>query len=115
VTTDDPELQIVIAAEAEHAEATRDEPIPAEAATRATRPNRAKSATFSLRLNPGELAELQALADARAVPASTLVRSWIVQRLTAERDTPSDTALMLDRLENDVRVLRNIVTAGSGD
>jgi hypothetical protein len=103
------ELRALIAAEAEHAEAARNDPIPAEAAAQATRPNRAKSVMFSLRLNPNELAELQALAEARGVPASTLVRGWILQRLTAERGTPDDTAMMLDRLENDVRVLRKLV------
>mgnify|MGYP004702316357 CR=1 FL=1 len=103
------ELQALITAEAEGAEATRGQPIPTDALQRATRPNRAKSVMFSLRLNPDELAELQAVAEARGVPASTLVRGWILQRLTAERTTPNDTTLMLDRLENDVRVLRKLV------
>jgi hypothetical protein len=106
----DVELQALITAEAEGAEATRDQPIPADALQHATRPNRAKSMMFSLRLNPNELAELQAVAEARGVPASTLVRGWITQRLTAEHTTPNDTTLMLDRLENDVRVLRKLVT-----
>jgi hypothetical protein len=64
---------------------------------------------FSLRLNPDEIAELQAVAEARAVPASTLARGWIMQRLVAERGAPSDTAAMLNRLENDVRLLRKLV------
>jgi hypothetical protein len=54
-------------------------------------------------------AELQAAAEARAVPASTLARGWIMQRLVAERGAPSDTAAMFDRLENDVRLLRKLV------
>jgi hypothetical protein len=106
----DAELQALITAEADNAEATRNQPIPTDALQRATRPNRAKSVMFSLRLNPDELAELQALAEARGVPASTLARGWITQRITAERGAPNDTTLMLDRLENDVRVLRKLVT-----
>jgi hypothetical protein len=114
VTSKDAELQAVIADEAEHAEATRGDPVPAEALARATRPNRTKSVMFSLRLNPDELAELQSLAEARTVPASTLVRGWIMQRLIAERGTPSDAATMLDRLENDVHLLRKLVNAAAG-
>lgn len=107
MTTDPSELQRLIDDEAEHAEAHRDDPIPAEA--RGTRPNRAKSVMLSLRLNPDELAAVQALARERGVPASALVRGWIVQRLAAERSAPTDTAAVVDRLEADVRTLRKLV------
>ncbi len=107
----DDELRRMLEAEAEHAEATKEEPIPAEALARATRPGRAKSVMFSLRLNPGELAAVQALAEAQGVPASSLVRGWIVQRLGAENNGPNDTATMLDRLETDVRRLRKLVAS----
>lgn len=107
----DEELRRMLAAEAEHAEATKDDPIPTEALARATRPGRAKSVMFSLRLNPEELAAVQALAEAQGAPASSLVRGWIVQRLAAESTRPNDTAAMLDRLETDVRVLRKLVAS----
>ncbi len=94
---------------AAEAEVTMDDPMPE--GTVWTRPNRAKSATFSLRLNPDELAGLQDLARAHGVPASALVRGWIVQRLTAERNAPSDTAAIVDRLEADVRTLRKLVAS----
>lgn len=111
MTSKNTQLQKLIADEAEHAEATRGDPIPADALGGATRPNRAKSVMFSLRLSPDELTQLQAIAEACTVPASTLARGWIVQNLTAERGTASDTAAMLDRLENDLRLLRKLVAA----
>lgn len=107
----DDELGRLIAAEAEHAEATRDNPIPLEALAHATRPNLARSVTFSLRLNPEELAEVQTVAGDRGIAASTLIRGWIVRQLAAERNTPSDTAMVVERLEADVRTLRKLVAS----
>ena len=106
------ELRQMIAAEAEHAEATKDDPIPADALARATRPNLARSVTFTLRLNPDELAAVQAAAEDRDIPASTLVRGWIVRQLAAERGAPTDTAAVVERLEADVRTLRKLVASG---
>jgi len=94
---------------AAEAEASMNDPMPP--GTVYTRPNRAKSVTFSLRLNPDELAAVQQLADERDVPASALVRGWIVQRLAAERNTPTDTAMVVERLEADVRTLRRLVAS----
>ncbi len=48
-----------------------------------TRPNRAK--VYSVRLSEEEQARVEAVAEARHLPASTLVRSWILDRLEAER------------------------------
>jgi len=104
--TDAKQLVEQIAAEAEE---TMDDPMPP--GTVFTRPNRAKSVTFSLRLNPEELAALQELAGERDVPASALVRGWIVQRLAAERNAPTDTAAVVERLEADVRLLRKLVAS----
>ncbi len=103
------DLQRLITEEADYAEQHRDDPIPADA--RATRPNRAKSVMFSLRLNPDEMAAVQDLAHESNVPASALVRGWITQRLAAERNAPTDTATVVDRLEADVRTLRKLVTS----
>lgn len=103
------DLERLIEDEAEYAELHRDDPVPADA--HATRPNRAKSAMFSLRLNPDELAGVHDLAGERGVPASALVRGWIVQRLAAERNVPTDTAAVVERLEADVRTLRRLVAS----
>ncbi len=104
--TDAKQLVEQIAAEAE---ATMDDPMPE--GTVYTQPNRAKSVTFSLRLNPDELAAVQDLAGDRGIPASTLVRGWIVRQLAAERSVPSDTAMVVERLEADVRTLRKLVAS----
>lgn len=64
-----------------------------------------------MRLNPDELAAVQALAEEQDVPASTLVRGWIVRQLAAEQAGTADTTAMLDRLETDVRVLRKLVAS----
>lgn len=111
MTRSDAELRRLLDEEAEHAEATKDDPIPADALAHVTRPNLAKSVTFSLRLNPDELASVQALAEDQGVPASTLVRGWIVRRLAAERTAPTDTAAVVERLEADVRTLRKLVAS----
>jgi hypothetical protein len=66
---------------------------------------------FSLRLTPDELAAVQDLAEDQGVPASTLVRGWIVRQLAAEHAGAADTAAILDRLETDVRVLRKLVAS----
>ena len=65
----------------EESENTRDLPYPTDA--RPTRPNR--STVYSVRLSADELARVQELADARHLPASTLVRSWILDQLDKER------------------------------
>lgn len=107
--SDDSGLRRLIDAEGEHAGATRDDPVPAGALARASRPNRGKSVMFSLRLDPDELAALQGFAEDRAVPASTLVRGWIVRQLAAERAGAVDCAALLDRLEAEVRALRKLL------
>ena len=109
MSVDDGDLRRMLEAEAEHAESTRDEPIPAEA--RATRPNRRRSVMFSVRLNPDELAAVQELAREQGVPASSLARGWLIQRIAAERSEPDDAKAAVERLEADVRTLRKLVTS----
>lgn len=62
-------------------EATRDDDYPA--GTRPTPPNRSK--VYSVRLSTEEQARVEAVAEARHLPASTLVRSWILDRLESEK------------------------------
>ena len=47
--------------------------------------NRKRTLVYSVRLSPEESNAIQRVADARHLPASTLVRSWILDRL--ERET----------------------------
>ena len=50
-----------------------------------TRPNRLRSKVYSVRLSAEEQARVQRVADAKHLPASTLVRSWILERLDQEK------------------------------
>ena len=79
----DPDMARLMEEEAERAEATRDEPYPPGVV--AERRNRARSSVYSIRLAEDEIAEVQRLAVSAGVPASTLVRSWIMQRLKQTR------------------------------
>ena len=78
------EIARVVAEEAAASEANRDAPVLADSAV--NRPNRPRSAVYSVRLNLEEVASLQALAEEMGVPASTLVRSWIVEQLRSARN-----------------------------
>jgi hypothetical protein len=62
-------------------EQTKNDPYPA--GTTGRRPNRQK--VYSVRLSAEEEAEVLKVAAAKHLPASTLVRSWILERLDQER------------------------------
>ena len=64
-------------------EQTKNDTYPAGTAGR--RPNRRK--VYSVRLTAEEEAEVPKVAAAKHLPASTLVRSWILERLDEERST----------------------------
>ncbi|MGH3979943.1 MAG: hypothetical protein ACRDRZ_13245 [Pseudonocardiaceae bacterium] len=85
------------------AEATRDEPMPADAVP--SRPN--KSVPVAVRLAPDDVAAIEALADQLDVPISALLRGWILDALTAKREESVATAL--DRLTADIQRLRELV------
>jgi hypothetical protein len=78
--TIDPDLT---AALREESERSKDLPYPPGA--RFTHPNRDRSRVYSIRLSPQEYDSLQALADRQHLPASTLVRSWILERLEQDQ------------------------------
>jgi hypothetical protein len=75
--TVDPEL---IARLREESERTKDAPYPE--GVQPKRPNR--SQVYSVRLSAEEQARVQSVAEAKHLPASTLVRSWILDRLEQE-------------------------------
>ena len=68
--------------EAEYAEAHMD--APEKPGTLALRPGLAKGKVFSIRLSEAEVAALEKTAGEVGVPASTLARSWITERLAAK-------------------------------
>lgn len=72
----------IIAAEANTLEETQ---LPDPPARPAQRPNAARSRMFSLRLGEDELAELDQLSAARGLPAHTLARIWLLDRLHTEQ------------------------------
>ena len=65
----------------DESEQTKNDAYPA--GTTGRRPNRRK--VYSVRLTAEEETEVQKVAAAKHLPASTLVRSWILERLDAER------------------------------
>lgn len=75
----------------EEAEATRDDPLPAGVI--GTRPNLGRSTVYSVRLTLDEVAAVQAAAERAGLPASTLVRSWIVERVNDEHASGAEARL----------------------
>jgi len=67
-----------IAAEAEHAEATRDADLPFRR-RRTASPHQ----VYGLRLPPERIEQLRRLAQARGVEPSVLVRQWVIDALDA--------------------------------
>jgi predicted transcriptional regulator len=82
------DIERLLAEEAADSEANPDAPV--AAGSTVTRPNRARSTVYSIRLNPEEVAAVQALAEAAGLPPSTLVRSWIIERMRVENGEISD-------------------------
>lgn len=100
MTADAEKLVEQIAGEAE---ATRDVPMPADAAP--IKPH--KTVTLATRLNAEDVAEIEALADRLDVPVSALLRGWILAGLAGRKQDSPATAL--DRLGADVQRLRELV------
>ncbi len=75
-------------------ERTRDDALPEDTLSR---PNRGHSRVYSVRLSEEEHAAVKELATEQGIPASTLIRSWIVERLRARSDESLTTRV--ERLE----------------
>lgn len=95
------ELEKLLREEAEHAETHQDEPAGPE--TTVSRPGHARSRVYSVRLNPDEVTALQEHAENAGLPASTLVRSWIIERLRANGEAPDIRKLIHDEVQTAVR------------
>jgi hypothetical protein len=83
----------------EVAEHTRDEPLSAGA----TRPGRQRAKVLSVRLDPAEFDELTRFAAAVDLPASALVRGWILDHLRAGAESPITT---VERIAHELEQLR---------
>ncbi|HXR22442.1 MAG TPA: hypothetical protein VN786_07800 [Acidimicrobiales bacterium] len=91
-------IEKLIDQETASSEENRDAPIPAGATL--SRPNRARSAVYSIRLDPDEVVALQTIAEAADLPPSTLARSWIVERIREEQTGLNDSVrIPLERIE----------------
>jgi aryl-alcohol dehydrogenase-like predicted oxidoreductase len=84
MTKPDHELLDKITAEAEHAEATRDAPLPYQ-----RRRKTGAQSVYGLRLPVERIEQLQRLAQARGIEPSVLARQWVIDQLDrAESGTP---------------------------
>lgn len=92
----DSEFELMIRAEAE---ATKDAPLVANG----ERPNRNGSTVCPVRLTSDEADALQAAADQAGLPPSTLVRSWIVERVKGGDHDAVLRALIRDEVRAAVR------------
>ncbi len=95
------ELQDLLDEETAASEASRDQPL----SERAVRKGKSRSVVYSVRLTPEQTDEIQRIADEAGIPASALVRDWVVEGLAAERDTATLDSLV-DMLSRDVDKLR---------
>lgn len=95
------EIEALINEEVEASEATRDEPI----SEHAVRKGSTRSVVYSVRLTPEQTDEIQRIADEAGIPASGLVRDWVLQGLAAEQSTDSPESLV-EALARDVDRLR---------
>ena len=82
------DIERLVAEEVADSEANPDAPLTADSAI--SRPNRTRSTVYSVRLNPEEVAADQDLAEAAGLAASTLVRSWIIDRFRADNREVGD-------------------------
>lgn len=71
---------------------------PTPQGARVSRPNRSK--VYSVRLSAEEQCAIEQIAQAQHLPTSTLVRSWILERLEREhRDAASGKAPRVDAVK----------------
>ncbi len=98
------ELQDLLDEETAASEASRDEAL----SERAVRKGKSRSVVYSVRLTPEQTDEIQRIADEAGVPASSLVRDWVVDGLAAERGSATLDSLV-DTLSRDVDKLRRSI------
>lgn len=88
----------------DEAETTTDQPLSPSAA----RPGGQRAKVLSVRLNPDEFDELARYAAALDVPASTLVRGWVLDQLRTSDEPMQQT---VERLARDIQQLRHQIVA----
>lgn len=94
------ELDDLLRDEAEHAEQNKDAPpVPGTKVTR----GHDRARVLQVRLNEDELAAVTNIAEESNLPVSTLVRSWILDRIQEPESGPTAT---VDRIARDLDQLR---------
>lgn len=83
-----------LAAEAEHAESTRDAELPYRRRARGTHP------VYGLRLPAERIEQLRRIAEARGVEPSVLARQWVIDRLDSAEEVRD---LAAEQWERDLR------------
>jgi hypothetical protein len=95
------EQALAEADEIEAAERTADPDAPLPAHVKVSQPGRARSKVLQVRLNPEELAALDAIAERRGLPVSTVAREQILQLIADDAENQpgaSGAILRLGRL-----------------
>lgn len=98
------DLEAIIDEETEASEATRGEPL----SDRAVRRGRTRSVVYSIRLAPEETEAIQQIADDAGIPASGLVREWVLQGLAAEQEASNPEGLVEALSRNVDRLRRSL-------
>lgn len=107
MTTDDKKLL----REIEHYERIAGQPVPEGA--KGVRKNATRSVVYSLRLNPEDIAEVERVAEQLDVPATALVRGFVLDGLAQHRKTASPAAV-IEHIESELLQLRGLIRQRTG-
>lgn len=101
------QTQKLILEEIEESELTRNDPMPAGAV--GVRRNRDRAQVYSLRLAPDVVRQIERIATEKDVPASSVVRGFIVAGLQARESGSETVGASVDRLSSEVERLRGLL------
>lgn len=93
------EQALAEADEIEAAERTADPNAPLPPHVKVSRPGQARSKVLQVRLNPDEMAALEAIAERRQLPVSTVAREQVLRLLADDQGEPSPLVQLLEAAE----------------
>lgn len=103
----DKKLEQLIAEETVASESTRDEAM----SEQAVRKGQTRSVVYSVRLTPEQTSQIQRIAATAGIPASGLVRDWVLKGLATEQGD-SEVEGLVEALSLDVERLRRRLGRG---
>ncbi len=110
--SNDDELRRTVESIAEEAENAPDEddgqPLPEHVTV--SRPGHARSKVLQVRLNPDEYEAVEKIARGRGLPASTVARAWLLEKVAEESDEDASVEHLLLLLDTATAKLRQIQT-----